>query len=62
MPDHTRGLLMNSLVIAVPTDNIIMKDPWRQPSLGDVVAFTSGKGGSPGQGAVRVGPLRVSLG
>lgn len=66
MPDHTRDLLMSSsLVIAVPTDNIIMKAPWRQSTLKDVVAFTSGKGSedsSPEQIATRVGCLTVSSG
>lgn len=40
---QTRCLLTSSLIIAVPTDNIITKAPWRQSSLKDGVVFTSGK-------------------
>lgn len=32
IPDH-KGLLIGSLVIAVPTDTIITKAPWRRSSL-----------------------------
>lgn len=48
---QTRCLLTSSLIIAVPTDNIITKAPWRQSSLKDGVVFTSGKRRKEGRNA-----------